>query len=700
MAVALPALAGHYQVSPGKNRSLDQEAQANYQILQQKAAANGGVRVDVIFDLPAGLGDINTESGLLATQNAVLTEVADFQARHAGHIVGSIVHASLTPVLQAEVSTNGLAQLLADAEVSSFSEYTESKPQLREVNSRLQTAQLPDVAGPASQYMVAVIDFGVAINHAELNGRAVRGACFSTPTGQFLTGGNLPSFCPVPTPPQPSLNGPPIRGIPCSLTSTDPFINNAMANCGHGTHVAGIAVGDASLSGFVGVSGLSPSARLIAVQAGALVRTNNPDQPYRVGFNSIDVIKALDFVFEERNFGGRKLAAVNLSLGIPFNWTDIAQCRGIDDSFTTAITRLVNADISVVAAAGNHGGGDYGLAYPACLTNVVSVAATSKFDQIVADYSVYGFNNTAKATLLAPGGNAVQFPPPVCDVATVGVGAICAARANGTRELRHGTSMSASAVAGLIARLRDRFPSLNRAQVEMLLTETGVPITPNGLVSTPIPRVAPFAAYKLASVPINISASPGGCGASSVAWNLPIGMTSANFRVRYATTQAGLVGNGIFVSTANNYLISGISGPVLAQVQATDGIGAGEWSNAVVATPGPCTPNAVTAFRSDTTTPPGTFGCFFGMQWDLGVPQPSNYEVEESCTVNGFIVTTTNSVPGSQAYIRTHQGPFGASCPINKPLLYKIRACNQFGCGQFSNDISHEPAIVRCGFGP
>lgn len=96
---------------------------------------------------------------------------------------------------------------------------------------------LPRIGAPrawAGQFkgtdkVIAVIDSGVDKNHPWLSGKVVSEACYSTadPTRLYS------SVCPdgiAPTDPG--------SGVPCDVPGLDD-----MGNCGHGTHIAGIAAG-------------------------------------------------------------------------------------------------------------------------------------------------------------------------------------------------------------------------------------------------------------------------------------------------------------------------------------------------------------------------------------------------------------------------------------------------------------------------
>lgn len=120
---------------------------------------------------------------------------------------------------------------------------------------------------------------------------------------------------------------------------------------GHGTHVAGII---AAIDNEIGVIGVGPQIDLYAVKV--LSRTGS-------GYLS-DVIEGLDWAISN------KIQIVNMSLGTASNI----------QSFHDAITRVYNAGIVLVAAAGNNSGGS--VDYPAAYPEVIAVSATDSGDKI------------------------------------------------------------------------------------------------------------------------------------------------------------------------------------------------------------------------------------------------------------------------------------------------------------------------------
>jgi hypothetical protein len=124
---------------------------------------------------------------------------------------------------------------------------------------------------------------------------------------------------------------------------------------------------------------------------------------------------------------------------------------------------LKDAGIATIAAAGN-GGSTVGLSFPACISSVVSVAATSKSD-VVSSFT----NAGSLVSLLAPGESIMSATP------------------GESYAVMSGTSMAAPHVAGAWAALKQRKPSATVDEILSALRSTGLPITDS--------RAAPGAAY-------------------------------------------------------------------------------------------------------------------------------------------------------------------------------------------------------------
>ena len=117
--------------------------------------------------------------------------------------------------------------------------------------------------------------------------------------------------------------------------------SNTYDSNGHGTHVAGLALGDTynNDSNIRDYRGVASRAKLISLRV----------LDYNGVGNSADLLKALDWIYENRNNRSYNLKVVNISLGT----AAVESYR--NDPLCRAVRKLVDAGIVVVAAAGNNG---------------------------------------------------------------------------------------------------------------------------------------------------------------------------------------------------------------------------------------------------------------------------------------------------------------------------------------------------------
>ena len=272
---------------------------------------------------------------------------------------------------------------------------------------------------------VAVIDTGVDVTHPFLTAtpKSFWEACFAT----FASGG-YESPCPgasmTPT-------SAPVPG------SAAPCPASAAAQCKHGTHVAGIAVGGTGTTGMP-VSGIAPDADLVAINVFSFNRSTG-----KVAASDADIHDALQWLYNKRAlFPG--LAAVNLSLGdrTPVPGT----CDG--DFYFTKIEQLVDEGIATVIAAGNDGA-DNGVSSPGCVSNAITVGAVDDATGQRASYSNVG----PQVAVMAAGGG-LTGSSGICSSVPADSGlSSCPAPSGGTMQFLSGTSMATPAVSGSLALL-------------------------------------------------------------------------------------------------------------------------------------------------------------------------------------------------------------------------------------------------------
>ncbi len=315
-----------------------------------------------------------------------------------------------------------------------------------------------DVAHDATHdgdgFAVAVIDTGVDIDHPMFASRLIEEACFS-----------LDDDCPN--------GGSQMLGegaaIPC-----------AVSGCDHGTHVAGIALGDAASGPLVGVA---PHAELIAIN----VFSDIDGEP---GAYTSDILAAMQHVLALSAF--HEIAAINLSLG-GSAYSSNQSCNQASPSQFNAVKQLRNAGIATVAASGNESFTN-AIASPACLSNVISVGSVGGSDV------VSSFSNSAEfLTLLAPG-ESIQS----------------AAVGGGTRN-GSGTSMATPHVAGAVAAMREAVPGATVDGIENALVLAGEAILDgrNGITTPRVQLDAAIALLEAAGPPAGGGGAAPGAGAGS-----------------------------------------------------------------------------------------------------------------------------------------------------------------------------------------
>ncbi|MCU0393008.1 MAG: S8 family peptidase [Thermoflexibacter sp.] len=207
---------------------------------------------------------------------------------------------------------------------------------------------------------------------------------------------------------------------------------------GHGTHCAGI-VGARNNS--TGVVGVAPMSSIYAVKV--LSDSGSGQLSW--------ILAGLSWALQN------KMDVVSMSLGS-------SGARGPIAAYTSAIEQLLSAGIVVVAAAGN----SYGTVppnesgYVSCPANSPGVIAVGAVDK----NNLIGYFSSRGGT-----GNQVTISAPGVSINSTYLN-------NGYKELT-GTSMACPHVAGVVALIKKRFPSLTPSQIiqkiRMTAQDLGVP---------------------------------------------------------------------------------------------------------------------------------------------------------------------------------------------------------------------------------
>ncbi|MEO0367952.1 MAG: S8 family serine peptidase [Pseudomonadota bacterium] len=281
-----------------------------------------------------------------------------------------------------------------------------------------------------NKWVVAVLDTGVDTSHSFMrtNGvsKVVTEACYS--------GAGVFDFRVIPLCP---------GGARSSTASGSGRHCTINSDCDHGTHVAGIAVGDRDNSG---IDGVANRGKLMPIQTFTLI---NDFATCVTSFSCVvtadsDWIRGMERVYQLRN--SFDFAAANLSFG---GGIYSGGCNSVSPSATNIIQLLRNAGIATTIASGNDGF-NFSLSYPACITSGITVGAADDADN-EASFS----NGNSVLDLFAPGTSIVSSTP------------------GGIFESYNGTSMAAPHVAGAFAVLKQAAPNASISEIEAVLKSVG-----------------------------------------------------------------------------------------------------------------------------------------------------------------------------------------------------------------------------------
>ena len=236
------------------------------------------------------------------------------------------------------------------------------------------------------------------------------------------------------------------------------------AGQGHGTAVAGVAVGNGG-----GITGAAPDAELVflKIQKAASCGQSRLDG---------DIIGAIDWVITNRNVYGIKVLSMSLGTAT----TSSSPCAG--SVIADALVAAKSAGLVVVAASGNEAAVN-GLSDPACHPDVVSVGAVYDADLGYAGFSICTDSST-RADQVPCYSNSADF----LDILAPSHCATTAQAGAGIRPCFGGTSASTPYVAGVVATFFEKNPFIDRTSAINALVNTGDPVidAKNGLI---FPRV-------------------------------------------------------------------------------------------------------------------------------------------------------------------------------------------------------------------
>jgi serine protease AprX len=255
-----------------------------------------------------------------------------------------------------------------------------------------------------------------------------------------------------------------VNGPDLSLESQAPNLRY-LDTFGHGTHMAGIIVGNDPATG---TKGLAPGVKLTSIKVGTANGTVDVTQ----------VIAAVDWVVQHRNDDpANPIRVINLSYGsggTPNTW---------NDPLGFAVEKAWQSGIVVVAAAGNDGNTAGSLSNPASDEWILTVgAADNKGTVSTTDDQLTTFTNLANAgkqpTVLAPGVSVLSLSDPGSYVDTTYPGA----RVGSTLFRGSGTSQATAVTSAAVALLLQAHPSATPDQIKDWVVKGSVRV-PNGIAA-------------------------------------------------------------------------------------------------------------------------------------------------------------------------------------------------------------------------
>ncbi len=437
--VALLAVSGNWAAA--QEVSLDPDLMAT-------AQAQGRVRVIVTLGVANYVPD-----GTLSTADAEAQQARIATAQAAVEQALANVNANIThrytyvPQMAMGVDAAGLEALQQTPGVVRIQQDTPNTFATSSSVPVINGDDVRDMGYTGYGWAVAVLDTGVQNNHPWFGNRVVAEACFNSTT-------SVPSETRCP-------NGQE------SMIGTN-AANDDCEDCGHGTHVAGIAAGRDPNGVHIGVA---PDADIIAVNVFSAFP--NEEAGRRVLSWDSDVIAGMDYVYGLRS--SYKIAAVNVSMEGALH-SDTCD----DHTARLSIDNLRSAGIATVIASGNSGSSAE-ITAPACVSSAISVGATTDTDSVT-----YFSNVSGLLDVYAPGS------------------AVTSATPGSTSDTFQGTSVAAPHVTGAWAVLKQRYGSGDVDMFLNTLASTGVPIDARGYIKPRIDLLAAVNATPTTCTPTTV----------------------------------------------------------------------------------------------------------------------------------------------------------------------------------------------------
>lgn len=368
------------------------------------------------------------------------------------------------PMVSMTVTEEGLTEIINLGGVVNIQESKYYFSELADVLDITNTDSSHLQGFDGSGVAVVVIDTGFDVDHPFIGPQIISEACYSNGDGTGF-----------------SLCADEVAESTLIGASQD-YCNDpdTTSGCQHGTHVAGIAIGNNGDAG--SPSGVGKGADLVAIKVFTKFDHTEPcPSGICIAGTGTDLLKGLDRVLALQNdlTFTTPIAVVNLSLGSAETYDNWEECEADNPALRTAFDNLSAAGIAVVASSGNQSRSNK-IAAPACIRSVISVGATNDVDE------VQSFSNSAEMLdLLAPGSE------------------VRSSWSGGGYAQSSGTSMSAPVVSGAMAVIRSEHNGIPIADAVDALKVSGKEVldSRNGLIK---PRVDVLGALNYLSVQIPV----------------------------------------------------------------------------------------------------------------------------------------------------------------------------------------------------
>jgi subtilisin len=443
----------HAQSGPTSSQSIQARSRFLSRLESMRVVARQNQVVRVIIGISieglAKAGREERDTLITAAQDRVLSRLTLRDP-------GSVKRFRRIPYLAVELDEPGLEQLAPLVELNSIAEDRLDQPLLAESLNLIRARGAWHLGLTGEGQNIAILDTGIDNDHYFLAGKIVDEACFSTTSTIPATS----SVCP---------------GGASGMTGAETADNQSSELSGfdHGTHVAGIAAGRSPE-----LSGVARDAGIIAINVfsrhNSVEHCRGGQSPCLVSFRS-DQLRGLERVLElSESF---KIAAVNLSLGSG-RFTSV--CDQENAAYHDLVNELKAVGIATVAAAGNDGFKE-ALAFPACLSSVISVGSSGDGSLIIERNPVTGERtvNVAPVDSVVTSSNSAPF------LSLLAPGLWITSAVPGNQfAARQGTSMAAAHVSGAFAILRQKSEVATVDDLVTVLQQSGVNIadSQNGLI--------------------------------------------------------------------------------------------------------------------------------------------------------------------------------------------------------------------------